>query len=283
MVRTGRKKPLMVRMKLNDREIEAPRGSSVLRVAQEQGIDIPTLCYHEALGPYGVCRLCIVEVAGSLPRSLRISCAQQVLEGLVVHTESESVRKNRKLLFELLLARSPDSKKLIELAAKHGVTASRFYTGDTDDNCVRCGLCMRVCRDKIGAYALCFAHRGYNRTITTDFESLSRYCIGCGSCAQVCPTGAIFMEDKDKERIIYRKGLVIGRFELEPCQGCGKPYAPRKYLEFVLKSSDQAMELRVLRGFCPECARRISAEHMAGPPFTDINRPVSRSTAGHGP
>jgi len=250
---------MMVQVTLNNKEIEVPEGLTILEVARKQGIDIPTLCYHEALGPYGVCRLCIVEVGGVLRKGIRISCIQNVMDGLVVNTESERVLRNRRFLFELLLARSPDAKELIDLAAKHGVFESRFYEGDSDDNCVRCGLCVRVCRDKIGAFALCFAHRGYDRRVTTDFESLSEYCIGCGTCAQICPTGAIRMKDEGEERIIYTKNGVIGRFELETCNLCGVPYAPRKYLDFVKRNSDESMAVDVVRDLCPTCARRTGA------------------------
>ncbi len=254
----------MIHMTLNNKEIEAPKDLSILEVARKHGIDIPTLCYHEALGVYGVCRLCVVEVSGPFPRSIRISCAQNVQEGMIVDTDSESVQKNRRFLFELLLARSPDSKELIELAAKYNVYESRFYTGDTDDNCVRCGRCVRVCRDRIGAYALCFAHRGFDRKITTDFERLSEYCIGCGSCTQVCPTGAIWMKDEGDKRTIYTKDVMVAEFALETCGACGKPYAPGKYLDFVRQHSDQAMGVDVIRDLCSDCARKAGAKQLVG-------------------
>jgi NADH dehydrogenase/NADH:ubiquinone oxidoreductase subunit G len=253
---------MRVNIVLNQKEIEVAQELTVLEVARQQGIDIPTLCYLEGLDPYGVCRLCIVEVGGSLPPSLRISCAQVVQEGLVVNTESARVLKNRKLLLEMLLARCPQSHELIDLAAKHGVRETRFLRGDSDDACVRCGRCVRVCRDKIGTYALCFAHRGYERKVTTDFDQLSEYCIGCGSCAQVCPTGEIGMADEDGKRTIYKHDILISKFELEKCSVCGKPYAPKKFIDFVIKNSDHAMDVDVTRDFCPQCARKVQAERL---------------------
>jgi bidirectional [NiFe] hydrogenase diaphorase subunit len=253
-----------VKMILDGREVEAPRGSTVLEVARREGIDIPTLCYLEALEPYGVCRLCLVEVSGSLPRSLRISCAQQVQEGLVVETDTEKVVKNRRVLFELLLARSPDSNTLIDLAARYGVTETRFSVGETEDNCVRCGRCVRACRDLIGAYALCFAERGYDRRVTTDFERHSEYCIGCGTCAQVCPTGVTWMKDAGDERSIGVGNTVVALFKLRKCSLCGTPYAPQKYLDFVQKNSDPGIGVDMERDLCPVCARKTRAEQMTG-------------------
>jgi len=186
------------------------------------------------------------------------------MEGLIVETHSERVVKNRQFLFELLLARSPDSKELIDLAARHGIYESRFYAGDNDDNCVRCGRCVRVCRERIAAYALCFAHRGYERKVTTDFEVLSEYCIGCGTCTQVCPTGAIWMKDEGDERTIYTRDVVISKLKLEKCALCGTPYATQKFLDFVKENSDKAMGHDINRDICPDCARKMKAENIVG-------------------
>jgi NADH dehydrogenase/NADH:ubiquinone oxidoreductase subunit G len=253
----------MVTVTINGQEIQAPEDATVLEVARDNGIYIPTLCYHEALGRSGVCRLCIVEVSGSIRPSLRISCAQPVQEGLVVETESERVQNNRRMLFELLLARSPNAQNLREMAARYGVYESRFYAGESEDRCVRCGRCVRTCRDRIGVYALCFAHRGYDRKVTSEFEELSRYCIGCGACTQVCPTGEIRMRDDGGIRTVFTHDVVIGKHELERCRSCGKFYAPKKFIEYVRRNSDLAMGIDAERGYCAECARLEYARQLA--------------------
>ena len=254
--------PNMINLTINGKEIQSPAGMTVLEAATAEGIFIPTLCYHEALEPEGSCRLCVVEVSGSLRHGIRVSCIQEVKEGLVVETETERIQKNRRLIIELLLGRSPYSKELLDLAAKCGVVTSRFLTGENDD-CVRCGRCVRVCRDKIGAYALCWVNRGYERKITTDFERLSEYCIGCGSCAQVCPTGAIKVEDRGNERKIYTWGQVLARFTLEPCKQCGRPFAPKKYLERISEKAYKPKGLELIDAVCPECVKKAEPPRAA--------------------
>ncbi len=245
----------MINLTINGKNIEAPAGTTVLDAARKEGIYIPTLCTLEALEPEGTCRLCIAEMSGAIRQSIRITCLQEVKEGLIVETETERIKKNRRLILELLLGRSPYSRELLDMAARCGVMTSRFLTGEQDD-CIRCGRCVRVCRDRIGAYALCWVNRGYERKVTTDFERLSEYCIGCGSCTQVCPTGAIKMEDRGQERKLYTWGQVLARFKLEKCQKCGRPFATKKYLEWMKERAYKPKGLDLVDIICPECVRK---------------------------
>jgi len=262
----------MISLKIDQQDVQAPAGTSVLEAARQEGIFIPTLCHHEALEPEGTCRLCVVEVSGSLRHGIRTSCIQEVKEGLVVETDTERLRKNRQILLELLLGRSPYSRTLLDLAAKCGVMTSRFLTGE-DDDCVRCGRCVRVCRDRIGAYALCWVNRGAKRKIATDFERLSEYCIGCGACAHVCPTGAIRLEDRGNERKIFTWGQMVARFKLEPCKKCGKPMAPKKYLEHISEKAYKPKGLELVDAVCPECTKKAEPPRLIR---TDFGRsPIS--------
>src|SRR5690242_1695188 len=103
----------MATITIDGREVEAPEAATVLQVARGAGIEIPTLCHHEALGPYGACRLCVVEAEGpAMRRSLVTSCTLPASEGLSVTTASPLVQRARRMVLELLLGRSPGSEKL---------------------------------------------------------------------------------------------------------------------------------------------------------------------------
>jgi len=252
-----------MKIKLNGKEIEVEDNLPVLDVARREGVNIPTLCYHEALGPYGACRLCVVEAEGPmLRRSLISSCTLIVSEGMSIETNTPLVNKSRKIIFELLLGRSPEAQPLIELAKKYGVENTRFGTGQSDD-CVRCGLCVRVCRDKIGVSAISFAGRGQKRSVTAEFGKLSEVCIGCGACANICPTGAIRLEDRGDERKVFLWGNLISRQPLVKCGHCETPYTTERFLAHVRGHCD-INALNVKQNLCPECSRSLCAEALTG-------------------
>jgi coenzyme F420-reducing hydrogenase beta subunit len=180
-----------VTLRIDDKEVKAKEGATILEVARKVGINIPTLCYTSALSPFGACRLCSVEITDKRGRKRIVtSCNYPVEEGLVVSTKSEKVLKTRKVLLELLLARCPKVKKIQDLAREYGVQKPRFWIEDAEEDCILCGLCARICEERIGVYAINFARRGVEREVTTPYHRFSDDCIGCGACAIVCPTNS---------------------------------------------------------------------------------------------
>jgi len=244
----------MVKLTIDNREVEVEEGATLLQAARSLGIEIPTLCYHEALSPYGACRVCLVEVATGKRSILTTSCTYPTWEGIVVSTDSERVIKARRFVIELLLARCPNVAQIRELAEKLGVKQSRFKTAD--EECILCGLCGRVCKEIIGSSAIGFIDRGIERVMETPFGIDSEVCIGCGACAFVCPTGVIKIEDIKG----YRKlDIWHTRLELAKCKACGNYFAPMLELNHLKKKVELSEEVFHL---CSGCRRKRLAREL---------------------
>lgn len=193
-----------ISLEIDGRGVKAEEGMSILEAAKSAGIDIPTLCYHPALAPFGACRLCSVEITSHGRSRLVTSCNYPVEDELIVNTKSPDVIETRKVLCELLLARCPNVKVIQDLARDYGVEKPRFKLAD--EKCILCGLCARICEERIGVSAINFIGRGVDRKVETPFQATSDIdldvCITCGACAFVCPTGAIKLEDITKKEPI---------------------------------------------------------------------------------
>jgi coenzyme F420-reducing hydrogenase beta subunit len=180
-----------VTVKINGQDVTATEGTSIFDVAKTVDIKIPTLCHNTALEPFGSCRVCSVEIVDKRGRKKIVtSCNYPVSEGLVVYTNSDTVRRTRSLLLDLLLARCPNVNVIQDLAREYGVESSSFCIGDPDEDCILCGLCARVCAEKVGVSAINFANRGVEREVTAPYHSISDDCVGCGACAVICPTNS---------------------------------------------------------------------------------------------
>ena len=175
----------MINLTINGLNVSVEKGSTLLEAAQFLGFPIPTLCYMEGLSSYGACRLCVVEIGEEPKTKLVSSCTYPAEEGLKVRTSSERVIRARKMILELLLASCPQSKVIQDLAAKYEVRQQRFKQEYED--CILCGLCVRMCQEQMMAKAIGFQGRGENRKIGTPFDIKSEVCRQCGGCMYVCP------------------------------------------------------------------------------------------------
>jgi heterodisulfide reductase subunit A len=199
----------MPRLVIDGQEIEVERGKTLLDAAKGLGIEIPTLCYHWAVPNTGACRICVVEIKSGHRPGLVPACSYPAEDGLAIETRSERVINSRRMTLSLMRARAPKAELIQKMAEEYGAPAPAYKTGAMpgsvtsgadgeealeayDPNlCIRCGLCVRACRQVIGREALCFSGRGIEREIATPYRQLSDVCIGCGACAFVCPTAAI--------------------------------------------------------------------------------------------
>ena len=239
----------MPTLSIDGQSLTVSQGSTVLQAIRSAGVHLPTLCYWEGLPPYGACRLCLVEMTAPQHQVIA-ACAYPVEEGMVIDTQGERAIAIRKLMLEFMLARCPTSDVIRALAAESAVTSTRF-TSDAplDELCILCGLCVRVCRDLVGAAAIGFIGRGADREVGAPFHLQSEACIGCGACAAVCPTSAIKIEDVDGQRVLHTWNT---RVPLRPCPECGQPYAPEpmSFLRDRVEASEH------LWGLCPACRRK---------------------------
>jgi len=230
-----------ITLTINGKQVTAPEGSNVLTVAEDAGIKIPTLCHLEGVYDVGACRLCLVEVTG-VPKLLP-ACTTLVREGMVINTDSERLRKYRRMTLELLFAErnhvcavcvSNGHCELQTLAYDHGMDHVRYqYTfpkwnvdithplfGMDHNRCILCSRCVRVCWHIEGAGTRNVAGRGARSQIITDLMQPwgeAESCTKCGKCVMSCPTGALF-----------NRGATVGEMEHD-----------RTKLEFIITAREK--------------------------------------------
>jgi aldehyde:ferredoxin oxidoreductase len=193
------KKTTKIEITINDKKVTVVKDSFLLKAVQDVGIEVPTLCHHKDLTPTGICRLCVCEVEVRGRKRLVTSCNYPVRGEIKVETHSQRVQAHRKILAEMYLGRWPNVPYVQDVARMCGVTdGSRFKSELTDENpkaCILCGHCVKACETFVQEEILDFAGRGIKRHLTMPFGEVDPHCIGCTSCAYVCPTGAIEIID----------------------------------------------------------------------------------------
>lgn len=190
----------MITLTINGLDLSVEKATTLLEAARFLGFPIPTLCHMDGLSPYGACRLCVVEIGEGSKAKLVTSCTYPAEEGLKVRTASSRVVKARKMILELLLASCPQSKIIQDLASAHNVGQQRFRQEHED--CILCGLCVRMCKEQMMAKAIGFRGRGEKRSIGTPFDIKSDVCRLCGGCIYVCPACQLRCTYNEPEKAI---------------------------------------------------------------------------------
>jgi bidirectional [NiFe] hydrogenase diaphorase subunit len=193
-------------LQIDDREVKAKEGITLLEAAQSIGISIPTLCYHEKLASFGGCRLCLVEVEVQGWTKLVVACVYPVEKNLIVRTRSEKIDRIRKTLLELLLSHAPNSPQLQDLAQEYGADKDRFEKEASF--CIHCGLCVRYCDEVKKKNAVGFVDRGIRKEISFIPEIASKECWDCKECFPLCPTSAL------QAAYVYTEALAFSRDSL---------------------------------------------------------------------
>ena len=241
----------MITITIDGTSYPAEEGQTALQIARENGISIPTLCFHPALKPSGSCKLCAVEVTGrSGGRQIAmLSCILKVSDGLEIKTTGPIVEAARKKAFKNLLRMAPQSTRLRQMAMDHGVDIE-----PPPDGCVRCRLCVRVCTEIVGAGALKMKKIDGVSCVVPEPDR----CIGCGTCANICPTAAIRVEDRENVRTIMIRDELIGKHPLERCEGCGRWFATTRFVDFIERRTAPHPHVKEIHKYCPTCAKLFS-------------------------
>jgi aldehyde:ferredoxin oxidoreductase len=193
-------KTTKIEITINDKKtVSVIKGSYLLEAVRKAGFAIPSLCHHKDLTPTGTCRLCVCEVEIRGRKRMVTSCNYPVRQEIKVYTNTPRVKKHRKVLAEMYLGRWPKVPIIREIAKQCEATDhTKFKSALTDENpkaCILCGHCVKACEEFIQERILDFAGRGIKRHLTMPFGEVDSHCVGCTSCAYVCPTGAIEIID----------------------------------------------------------------------------------------
>lgn len=236
-------------------ETTANPGETLLEVARRLGIRIPTLCYHEAFGGKGVCRLCMVEVIAGGGARLVASCTYPVTGEIEVRTTTPEIEQIRRNIIMLLHRRAPGSEFIQELYREYGCPGN-VPTVDPDERCIMCRLCVNAC-EAIGACAITAVSRGTDKRIDTPYGEASPDCIGCRACAEVCPTGKVIFSQTGEQLSGVPWQIEA---QLARCAACGRRFAPGA-LSSYLRQRNELDFTEV--DYCPECRRKKAGSRLA--------------------
>ncbi len=225
----------MINLTIDDRTVSVEKNATILQAAEKLNIKIPTLCYNEEMAPIGSCRICVVEAIKGGESLIVSACNTGVEEGMKVYTKSEKAIEARKFAVKILYSENPSVKLIRDLAEEYGVVED---INVRKSECIHCERCVHACRDVVGQNAIVLTTCGLSYgndapSLKWDFDK----CIACGTCAFVCPTGAVKMHDHDGVRTLLTPESKQD-FTLKKCVSCGSYFMPEVQAQYLMKKTD---------------------------------------------
>ena len=241
----------MLTVTIDGVECTCEKGEYIFDVAKRNGIFIPTLCRHDAFADHrACCRICIVEVVIRGRAKVVTSCVYPIEEPCEILTQSEKIREERAVLYALLAHRAPEAPGMNQMGgALDAGGATRLVTID-GEKCILCGLCVQAC-DSLGTGAISTVNRGTDKKVSTPYDKPSAFCVGCLSCANVCPTGAIEFAETDTSRTIWNR-----TFDLVRCAECGEVMGTSEQVAWAVGADAEPPTV------CDACRKKHMADEM---------------------